>query len=227
MIVFVDYEHAEGHASSWGEKMLAARARITYRLEDLSGDNCMLVRYDHVTPELLDRLDARAVFISGNGTDPSRYDPASLEPLAEIVRSGRRPIFGFCGGFQFLADALGAEVSPLDVAADSPDAERLRPFPDGRLGEIGYGPVELLADHPLLAGLDAEPIMRHAHYLEVKQPPAGFDLLASTSITKVQMAVNEQRRIVGTQFHPEYWTDEHPDGEQLIRNFLTWADLTR
>jgi hypothetical protein len=33
MIVFVDSEHAEGLAGAWGEKMLAARARITYCLE--------------------------------------------------------------------------------------------------------------------------------------------------------------------------------------------------
>lgn len=227
MIVFVDYEHSDGHSSSWGEKMLAARARIAYRLEDLSGDHCMLVRYDRVTPELLERLDARAVFISGNGTDPSLYDPASLEPLASIVTDGDLPIFGFCGGFQFLADALGTEVAPIEVDAHSPLADRLRPFPDGRLGEIGYSPVELVADHSLLDGIEPSPVMRHAHYLEVKQPPAGFELLASTAITPVQMAVDDERRIVGTQFHPEYYTDEHPAGEQMIRNFLRWAEITR
>jgi gamma-glutamyl-gamma-aminobutyrate hydrolase PuuD len=31
--------------------------------------------------------------------------------------------------------------------------------------------------------------------------------------------------MVGTQFHPEYWTDEHPAGRTLIANFLTWAGL--
>jgi gamma-glutamyl-gamma-aminobutyrate hydrolase PuuD len=31
--------------------------------------------------------------------------------------------------------------------------------------------------------------------------------------------------IVGTQFHPEYWTDEHPAGKILIENFCRWAGL--
>lgn len=226
MIVFVDYEHAEGHSSEWGDRMLAARARITYRLEDLSGQHCLLVRYDRVTPELLDRIGTTAVFISGNGTDPSRYDPTSLEPLAAIVRSGKRPVFGFCGGFQFIADSLGTAVSPIDVEPESTAAEQLRAFPDGRLGEIGYLPVDLVAAHPLLAGVDPHPVMRHAHYLEVCELPEGFDLLASTATTRVQMAVDGERRIVGTQFHPEYYTDEHPAGRQLIRNFLTWSGVS-
>ena len=31
--------------------------------------------------------------------------------------------------------------------------------------------------------------------------------------------------MIGTQFHPEYWTDEHPAGKTLITNFMQWADL--
>ncbi|MDH3296626.1 MAG: hypothetical protein OER95_20080 [Acidimicrobiia bacterium] len=32
----------------------------------------------------------------------------------------------------------------------------------------------------------------------------------------------DDRRLVGTQFHPEYWTDDHPDGRTVIANFLDW-----
>jgi len=31
--------------------------------------------------------------------------------------------------------------------------------------------------------------------------------------------------MVGTQFHPEYATDEHPAGRLLIENFMKWSDL--
>lgn len=226
MIVFVDYEHAEGRRADWGEKLLAARTWITYRLEDLSGHHCMLVRYDRITPDLLSRIDARALFISGNGTDPSRYDRATLEPLQSIVASGGLPTFGLCGGFQFIADALGAPVTPIVVDPETADSDRVKPFSDGRLGEMGYHPVELIADHPLLHGVGPEPVVRHAHYLEVPQAPAGFTTLASTPITDVQMAVDDDRRIVGTQFHPEYYTDDHPAGRRMIENFLTWAGVT-
>lgn len=225
MIVFVDYEHAESESSPWREKLLAARTWITYRLEDLSGMHCMLVRYDRMTPELLDTIGAKAIFISGNGTDPARYDSASLQPLADAVQHSGLPTFGFCGGFQFVATVFGSRLAPLDVDPDSQLAATLQRFPSGSLGEYGYQPIDLVADHPLLDGLD-QPIVRHAHALEIPELPAGFELLASTEATRVQMAVDDERRIVGTQFHPEYYTDEHPAGELMIRNFMSWAGIT-
>ncbi len=224
MIVFVDYEHPEGRASEWGQKILAARTWITYRLEDLAAMPCMLVRYDRVTPDLLATIGARAIFISGNGTDPSRYEPSSLEPLQSIIIGGGLPVFGFCGGFQCIASALGTSLSPIKTEGIS--SERLAPFGDGRLGELGYHSVDLITDHPLLDGVEAKPIVRHAHYLEVRSMPTGFERLASSEFTEVQMAVNDDRRIVGTQFHPEYYTDEHPAGRAMISNFMRWAEIT-
>ncbi|MGI9595888.1 MAG: type 1 glutamine amidotransferase [Acidimicrobiales bacterium] len=225
MIVFVDYEHPEGHDTEWGPKLLAARTTITYRLEDLAEQHCMLVRYDRITPELMAQLEVEAVFISGNGTDPDRYDPTSLEPLTEVGTSGRVPVFGFCGGFQFIAQALGATLAPINADVGQEHGELLRPFSNGRLGEMGYHKVDILGDHPLVDGLGPEPVFRHAHHLEVPEPPPGFEILASSPITAVQMAVDNDRRLVGTQFHPEYYTDRFPDGERLIRNFLRWAGI--
>ena len=231
MIVFVDYEHVRAHSSKWGEKLLAARTRITYRLEDLADQHCMLVRYDRVSHELLERLGATAIFISGNGTDPSMYDEASLAPLREIVRARELPMFGLCGGFQFIAETLGAAVVPLEVDHDGADAGEAT---DGRVGPVEFGylpvdvfPVDVTERHPVLDGLGDQPVFRHAHSLHVPDPPAGFDVLASTDITPVQIVVNNKDRIVGTQFHPEYWTDEHPEGQTMISNFLRWSGVTR
>ncbi len=225
MIVFVDYEHTEGRNAPWGEKLLAARTWITYRLEDLASMPCMLVRYDRITPGLLDHLDARALFISGNGTDPSRYAPSSLEPLQSIIVEGSRPIFGFCGGFQCMAQALGTDLRPITADPEGPAADRLRPFGDGRWGETGYHSVDLVEEHALFDGIESSPVFRHAHHLEVPSPPPGFHTIASSAITEVQMAVDDERRLVGTQFHPEYFTDEHPAGRDLISNFLRWANV--
>jgi len=225
VILFVDYEHERGRSQPWGEKVQAARTWITYRLEDIAGTPCHLVRYDRVNAELLERLGARAMFISGNGTDPRHYEPTSLDGLHGLISEAAIPIFGFCGGFQCIAQALGTELTPIEVDSTTPP-ELLLPFGEDRMGEAGYHPIDLVADHPMLDGLDPRPVMRHAHYLQVPTPPEGFHCLASTSITSVQMAVDDERRMVGTQFHPEYYTAEHSSGRRLIENFLRWADIT-
>ena len=215
MIVFVDIEHASGRSAEHGEKLLAARTWITYRLEDLSGLPCMLVRYDRVSNQLLDRLDVRAIFLSGNSADPDVYDAASLDPLYSTLREARRPVFGFCGGMQFLADAFGSPVVPLPRTGDE------------QAFEFGYFPVEITDHHPVLDGVGDSPIVRHAHQLHVPEPPAGFRILGRTERTPVQIIADDDRRAFGTQFHPEYWTDEHPAGRTMIANFLDWAGVRR
>ena len=228
MLVFVDFEHAEGHGRKHGQRMLAARTTLTYRLEDLAGMHCHLVRYNKVDRQLLDDIGATAIFISGNSTEPELYDRDELAVIHDLLRQTPLPVFGFCGGFQLVSEAMGAELVPLEPLEDGAEDPLMTTTPDGRPFEFGYHPIDLCAesvDHPLLAGLGPQPVFRHAHGLHVPVPPDGFVTLASTAATPVQMAVHRDRPVVGTQFHPEYWTDEHPDGRTLITNFLRWAGI--
>ncbi|MEM7321517.1 MAG: gamma-glutamyl-gamma-aminobutyrate hydrolase family protein [Actinomycetota bacterium] len=228
MLVFVDFEHADSRGEPHAQQLLAARTTLTYRLEDLSGRHCHLVRYDRIDEELLDRIGAEAVFISGNSSAPEMYSPDDLAPIHRIVRDTDLPIFGFCGGFQLLAEALGATLVPLDPPAEGVEDPMMTEIGSGQPFEFGYHPIELspgAASHPLLAGFDHPPVVRHAHALHVPDPPAGFSVLASTRSTPVQMAAHHTRKVCGTQFHPEYWTDEHPDGRMMITNFLAWSGL--
>ena len=158
MILYVDNEHASTFERA-GDWLLAARTRITYRLGDLAGDVCLLARYGDVDIDLIERHGIRAMFISGHGAPPEAYDEREREGLREIIRRGDLPVFGFCGGLQFIADALN--VAPVrmgrvpDGAAD--------PHPDyepGWITELGYEPVRLVGDHPLHDGLGATPAFR-------------------------------------------------------------------
>ncbi len=225
MLVFVDYEHAEWYAGDRAQPIQAARTWITYRLEDLAGQPCMLVRYDRIDADLLDRLGATAIFISGQATAPERYRAEDVSTLQDLVRRSGLPVFGFCGGWQFLAQALGAELVPIDPTPEQAAAESITEWPGGVAAEFGYHPVDVVAEHPLLDGLSRPPVFRHAHALHIPRAPAGFRVLATTAVTPVQLAVDDARRLVGTQFHPEYWTDEHLDGRRLIANFLVWAGV--
>lgn len=226
MIIFIDYEHASSRSTEWGRDVTRLRTEITYRLEDIAHEHCVLVRYDRVTEDLLARIDPSAVFISGNGADPARYLPHELAPSVDLIRSRRSPMFGFCGGFQLMASAFGIGLAPLgDLTTDDvdPAAVHASPFANASVTEVGYLPVELIGEHRLFDGLGTHPVFRHAHMFQVPDLPVGFRHVARTELTELQMVVDDENRMVGTQFHPESWTEEHPAGRRLIENFLEWA----
>jgi hypothetical protein len=79
MLVFIDYEHADRFEREHGQKMLASRTRIRYRLEDLASalSSCPLRPH---RPGLLDKIRATAIFISGNSFAPAHYSPHVPEP---------------------------------------------------------------------------------------------------------------------------------------------------
>lgn len=224
MILFVDAEHEQGFDKPWGEALLAGRTRITYRLEDITGDTCLLQRYTRVSPDLVDENHIRAMFISGSGTEPDVYDPVQQEGLRNVVREAKIPIFGFCGGLQLMAETLGADlgqVGQLEEGEEDPDPE----FMPGWRTETGYRPVEPLAEHPVLTGLSPSPVFRHFHGLELKTLPTNFSNYARTETTENQLAIHDTLPLAGTQFHPEYYTHEHPDGRLLIENFCRWSGI--
>jgi GMP synthase-like glutamine amidotransferase len=61
----------------------------------------------------------------------------------------------------------------------------------------------------------------------LKQLPDGFVNLARTGVTEHQMMAHTDLPLVGTQFHPEYWTREHVSGARLIENFCASAGIPR
>ena len=224
VIVFIDNEHELAYEKPWGEKILAARTRIKYRLEDMANDVCLIVRYTHATPELLREVGARAVFISGNSASADDYDPDDQVGLRRVIDTREWPMFGFCGGFQVMAETYGAPLEPIGVLGEG-EEENAVEFAPGMKAEVGYHPIELVEDHALLAELGSAPVMRHAHAWEIKSLPDGFVNVASTEMSPIQMMVHQELPIVGTQFHPEYYTDDHPAGGRLIANFMSWAGI--
>lgn len=226
MILYVDYEHASSYLKPHADWLLASRTRISYMLQDVTGRRCLLQRYTDVDASIIDELGVEAVFISGNGADLACYDEADLEGLTDIISDATTPVLGFCGGFQLIGTVLGATLERIgSIGADEVDPHPK--YEPGWRKELGYEPVELIGDHPLLAGLGRRPVFRHAHTWELDDIPAGFVNLARTDVTELQYLAHTSRPIAGTQFHPEWWTDEHPAGRRLIANFCEWAGLGR
>ena len=224
MILYVDNEHSSVYERPKTDRLGAARLRITYRLQDLTDDVCLVQRYPDVSPALIERYDIRAVFISGHGAPPDLFDEADRTGLREVVRTGTTPVFGFCGGLQFIAQTLGVDIRRIGPIPDGVE-DPVPAYEPGWLKEVGYEPVHIVADHPLVAGLGPDPVFRHAHTWELAEAPEGFDVLASTELTRIQLAAHRDLPLAGSQFHPEYWTDDAPAGRTLIDNFCRWVGL--
>jgi GMP synthase (glutamine-hydrolysing) len=229
MLLYVDLEHHERLQQDYPERVatsLANRLKVKYRIEDISGEPCLIMRYHQVTPERLYGLNVRAMLVSGNATEFEHYQEPSLAGLRAVLRLAACPILAFCGGCQILAQTYGAEIGPigrLPPGVIDPDADnQLAP---GMIQERGYLPVQISQPHALFEGLGAEPVFFESHYWEVKAPPLGFQIYASTDKCRVQMIAHENKPIFATQFHPEFHDDDHADGRRLLENFFRCAGI--
>jgi GMP synthase-like glutamine amidotransferase len=108
--------------------------------------------------------------------------------IREAVLGRRMPYLGICLGHQLLAAALGGEVGP---AAEP---------------EIGVCEVTLCAGAaraPLLAGLPERGRFLQWHRAEVRRPPRGAKVLATSPSCRVQ-AIAVGGRAFGLQCHAEF-----------------------
>lgn len=224
LIWYVDIEHekvlqdpqqAPGH--------FRVRDERTRVLGDIAGVPSEYIRYTEVSESLAKERGVAAIAISGNVTDWEEYDFKEFQPLFDVIRSGRFPVIGLCGGHQLVGIAYNANLGPI---------RRLKPgeadrggFALGWFKEVGYLPVYVVKQDPIFAGLGDYLVVFESHYWEIKELPAEFELLASTDDCRVQVMRHKEHRIYGTQFHPEVHTPTQPDGRLLLANFFRLAGI--
>jgi GMP synthase (glutamine-hydrolysing) len=158
-------------------------------------------------------LDVRSlgpgpVVLSGSSAPWATHDPGSLERLGEAVLAADAPVLGICAGMQLLARFAGGRIATMVPAERE---------------ELGYAPLEVIDADDLLAGLSEPPTVYQDHRDEIAVLPEGFRVLARTESCAIQAIAAPERRWWGTQFHPERFDDEHPDGERVLRNYFRLA----
>jgi GMP synthase (glutamine-hydrolysing) A subunit len=179
--------------------------RLVRELEAAAdGATVATAHYEEVDAARLAR--ASVIVLSGSSAPWAIRDPDELERLGEAVLASGRPVLGICAGMQLQAQFAGGQL-----------ARAARP-------EHGFLPIEVLDHSDLLAGLPDDAVVFHDHTDEVTDLPDDFRVLARTSACGVQAIAAPARRWWGTQFHPEEWTEEHPAGARILRNFF---DLVR
>ncbi|MDE0547658.1 glutamine-hydrolyzing GMP synthase [Microbacterium sp. C7(2022)] len=135
-----------------------------------------------------------------SGGPSSVYEPGAPSLDAGVFDLGV-PTLGICYGFQVMAKTLGGEVAQTG------------------LREYGATDATIAGDGGvLLAGQPAEQNVWMSHGDQVSQAPEGFEVLASTSATKVAAFGNDDKRFYGVQWHPEVKHSDH--GQRIIENFL-------
>jgi GMP synthase-like glutamine amidotransferase len=227
MIWYVDIEHEKVlNDPQRSPDHFRVRDQRAWVMSDIAGVPCEAIHYTKVSKDLAAEQDVRAIAISGNTSDWEEYDFATFQPFFEIVKAGRTPVIGLCGGHQLIGLMFGAECGALRKL--KPGEQDPEPsWAAGYYKEVGYKPVRIVKDDLLFAGLPEEPIFFESHYWEVKQLPADFELLASTDDCRVQVMKHTRYLIYGTQFHPEVNSAEHADGRALLANFYRIAGILK
>ncbi|MEG0742091.1 MAG: glutamine-hydrolyzing GMP synthase [Clostridia bacterium] len=112
------------------------------------------------------------------------------------------PVLGICYGMQLMAHLYDAPLMCCD--------------------QREYGRTSVSMDDTargLLNGVKPVSVCWMSHTYQVKEPPAGFHVIAHTTNCPVAAMADEERMLYGVQFHPEVTHTE--DGRAMLANFLT------
>jgi len=84
------------------------------RLEDLSGLPCLLVHYQQLSRDTLEKPNVKAIVLTAW---KKLKDEARAEELRNLVRQTKRPLIGFCGAHHFIYMAYGGTCADIKAGA--------------------------------------------------------------------------------------------------------------
>jgi len=138
----------------------------------------------------------RAIVLSGGPASVYADGAPQLDPAVFDLGI---PVFGICYGFQAMAQALGGTVA--------------------RTGTSEYGRTEMnVLGGELHSGLSGNQPVWMSHGDAVTHPPAGFQVVATSTGAPVAAFEDRSRGLAGVQYHPE--VIHTPHGQQVLSRFL-------
>ncbi|HEX3882400.1 MAG TPA: glutamine-hydrolyzing GMP synthase [Stellaceae bacterium] len=152
-----------------------------------------------VAPDRIRDFAPKAVILSGG---PASVTLTTTPRAPQIVFELGVPVLAICYGLQTMSHQLGGRVTPSDNQ------------------EFGRAMVDIVADHPLFAGIGgkgdrAEVWMSHGDRIDAI--PSGFHAIAATGSAPFAAVADDTRRFYGVLFHPE--VVHTPQGARLLENF--------
>ncbi len=144
------------------------------------------------------------------------------EALEETVIGAARPFLGICVGMQLMATRGLEHGETPGLGWIEGDVELIRPDdPALPIPHMGWNTLEVVNDHPLLAGIGTGEDGEHAYFVHSYQLAARQrrDVVAVSDYGGPITAMVARANMAGTQFHPE---KSQSLGLRLIANFLAW-----
>lgn len=181
------------------------------------------VHHAQINPWVLEQLHTKpiAIFLTGQGRWWEMMPMFEFNGEMEIIRKTNIPVLGACGAHQLMAAQEG-RTFPQNTGRYH-GAYDVTDLVDGDIAPIG-----ILKGDPLFAGMNNPFYGPEFHSWNVYVIPEGFELLATSTdskghvINEIIMAKDENRLVVGTQFHPETATPWSLS-KTFLMNFLKIA----
>jgi glutamine amidotransferase len=144
------------------------------------------------------------------------------EALEEAAIAAAKPFLGICVGMQLMATRGLEHGETPGLGWIEGEVELIRPAePALPVPHMGWNTLEVLNDHPLLAGVKTGDGGEHAYFVHsyhlLARNPG--DVVAVTDYGGPITAMVARANMAGVQFHPE---KSQSLGLRLIANFLSW-----
>lgn len=207
MIIIVDFGSQTTHL-------------ISRRIREL-GESVPIVEPEESLGKIRE-LNPAGIILSGGPASVYAKNAPKIEK--EVFETGI-PILGICYGQQLISSLLDGDVKPGDKKEYGPAILSLRDHEMARQSRDSEpdstSPVTLndnVGSLGLFTDTSDNFTVWMSHGDDVRKPPKGFEILASTETIPVAAIANDEKKIYGIQFHPEVIHTQF--GEQILSNFL-------
>ncbi|HET9026763.1 MAG TPA: gamma-glutamyl-gamma-aminobutyrate hydrolase family protein [Trueperaceae bacterium] len=220
----------EGH----GEWRFQLAARYAKAVADAGGVPLLLPTHPDSSGRLEDVLGAiDALLLSGGGRLPGQYfhdnpdpslrdtNPVRYDLEVSLVRAAwaaGMPLLGICRGHQTVAEALGGTIvrnlGAIPGAANHYQTE---------VATVTTHAVELTPGSALAGWVGETVRVNSFHRQVVDKPPPHWRVTARSTDGWVEAIEADRGFGIGTQFHPEWLTQEQPAFRKLFLAFVEAA----
>ena len=147
------------------------------------------------------KLQPAGIILSGS---PSFVNIKGAPTIDKQLFNLNIPILGICYGWQLIAHLFGVGGKVKSCSKE-------------------YGPAEIRImnyESRIMDNLPKKFTVWVSHGDTVMEIPRGFEIIGSTRDVQAAFVVNEVKKIIGVQFHPEV---EHTQfGREILQNFLQY-----